>query len=170
MDLSRAFFLTLKEKLAEANAPWKQTAGCRRVKQLVAMTIIRPSNIMKIASSDVKSVELNPPDSSTIRYDDRVKMVMVAVISPSKKTLKRRELVMSRYLGFQSPFDFRTRRKKSMQHMANRASDTSWKIRPAIMRFLPRSVELLVLAPEAIAPPKACRTRQMRSQVQKTIV
>jgi hypothetical protein len=123
--LSLAFFITLKEKLAEANAPWKQTAGCRRVKQLVAMIIIRPSKIMKMASSDVKRVDLNPPESSTIRYEDRVKIVIVAIMSPNKNTLKRRELVISRYLVFQCPFDFRTRRKKSVQAMAKRTRDTS---------------------------------------------
>lgn len=67
MVLSEALFLTLKEKFAEAKAPWKQTAGCKSVKQLVAMMIIKPSNIMKMASSDLKSVELNPFESSTIR-------------------------------------------------------------------------------------------------------
>jgi hypothetical protein len=123
--LSLAFFITLKEKLAEANAPWKQTAGCRRVKQLVAMIIIRPSKIMKMASSDVKRVDLNPPESSTIRYEDRVKIVIVAIMSPNKNTLKRRDLVISRYPVFQCPFDFRTRRKKSVQAMAKRTRDTS---------------------------------------------
>lgn len=80
---------------------------------------------MKTASSDLKSVESNPPESSTIRYVLRVKIVIVAVRSPNKKTLKRRELTMSRYFGFQFPFDFRMRRKKSVQHMAKRKSDTS---------------------------------------------
>jgi hypothetical protein len=71
---------------------------------------------------------------------------------------------------FQCPFDFRTRRKKSVQAMAKRTRDTSWKIKPTNMIFLPRLLDLWVWAVDAIAPPRACRTRQMTSQVQKTIV
>ncbi len=170
IDESLIFFFTLKEKFAEANAPWKQTAGWSSVKQLVAMTIINPSKVMKTASSDLNRLESKPPESSTIRYELRIKIVMVAVMSPIKNTLNRRELVISRYLAFQFPLDFRTRRKKSVQAMAKRASDTSWKIRPANIRFLPRLLELSVLAVDAMAPPKACKTRQMKSHVQKTIV
>lgn len=80
---------------------------------------------MKTASSDLKRSELNPPESSTIRYELRVKIVMVAVMSPNKNTLKRREVVMSKYFVFQFPLDFRTRKKKSVQAMAKRASETS---------------------------------------------
>ena len=41
----------------------------------MAMTIIAPSMIMKSASSEVKSVPLKPPASSTQRYTLRAKMV-----------------------------------------------------------------------------------------------
>jgi hypothetical protein len=70
------FFLVRKAKLASCHAPLKQTAGWRKVKHVVAMTIMAPSRIMKSASSDTKSVPWKPPASSTQRYILRAKMVM----------------------------------------------------------------------------------------------
>ena len=134
------------------------------------MTIIKPSKIMKRASSLVKRDELKPPESSATRYVLRIKIVMVAVMSPIKKALNNFELTISRYFGFQLPLEFLTRKKNSVQAIAKRTSERTWNIRPANMMFLPRLLELVVLAVEAMAPPRAWRTRQMKSQVQKTIV
>lgn len=118
-NFSDKFLLVRKVKLASRN-DGKQMPGWRMVKQLVAITIIKPSKIMNSGSSEVKREELNPPASSAIRYELRIKIVTVAVISPTKNALNNRELTISRYLGFHIPFAFQTRKKNSAQQMAKR--------------------------------------------------
>jgi hypothetical protein len=59
---------------------------------------------------------------------------------------------------------------KSAHKTMKRTSETTWKDNPAIMILTPKSLEDLVFAPEAIAPPAACNSRDMKSQVMKRIV
>lgn len=49
-------------------------------------------------------------------------------------------------------------------------SEKTWKPRPANMMSFPRFEAEVVVAREAMAPPTAWSTREMRSQVQKTSV
>ena len=68
------------------------------------------------------------------------------------------------------PFAFQRLKAKSPHTSANKLRDTTWQIKPANMMFFPRLIELTELAVDAIAPPSACKTKQIRSQVQKTMV
>jgi hypothetical protein len=80
--------LERKLKFASCHAPWKHTAGCKTVKQIVAMEIIAPSRIMNMASSLRKSRLLNPPASSAHRYTLRTKIVIVATKRPVRISLE----------------------------------------------------------------------------------
>lgn len=89
---------------------------------------------------------------------------------PIRKALKSFDATMWTYFGFRFPFPLKTRKANSPQQRAKSARETTWNMRPAIMRFFPRSACSWVSAMEAIAPPKAWRIREIKSQVQKTRV
>lgn len=131
------------------------------------MTIIAPSKIMKTASSPRNKLLSNPPASSTHLYADLTRIVNEATNKPQRKPLKSFEEQSETYAGFLFPIPFLTRKANSPQQMAKRTRETTWKMRPANIMFLPRSREEMVLAVEAMPPPAPWRTREMKSQVQK---
>lgn len=89
---------------------------------------------------------------------------------PTRKTLNSLEETTLEYFGFHVPCPFQAVKAKSPQHAANKLKDATWQIKPASMMFFPMVSELTVLAVAAIPPPRAWRTKQIKSQVQKMMV
>ncbi|KAB8339087.1 hypothetical protein FH972_022023 [Carpinus fangiana] len=64
----------------------------------------------------------------------------------------------------------RTKTARSTQVTMNKASEATWKERPATMMSVPVCTVASVSPTEAIAPPAACRINEIMSQVTKTML
>lgn len=80
------------------------------------------------------------------RYTHLVKMVTNATDSAHKKPPNLPLALSFLYAGFFQFWYRRIRSAKSTQATVKRRSDTIWNIRPASMRWLPRSMVLVVVA------------------------
>lgn len=97
-------------------------------------------------------------------------IVMVATKRPERKALKSRDVVIEMYFEFQLPLERMTDKAKAPPTSKKRERPKTWKRRPAIMMLRPMSFIDWVSDEEAIAPPAACRSKQMKSIVQKMSV
>ncbi|KAI7498596.1 hypothetical protein KC357_g8 [Hortaea werneckii] len=113
---------------------------------------------------------LNPSHSSATRYADRMRIKTVARTIETRKTLKT-GLLRTRCLSwsmFNTPL--LQRRAKSPTTSKKTAKLIAWRKSPAIIMSMPDWLSESVSAVSAIAPPAACKTREQKSDVIKSMM
>lgn len=158
-------------------------AGCRPVKQIHAIETIAPSRIIKAISS-LANLLSNPPWSSATRNEDRINIVNTADVKPDNQTrvsgmpIEKIEVIYipskndlliqlagRSWVGECRRLPRKTRTPYSIARIENTNSDATWKTSPAIMMLTPVLRSVCSSAIEVMAPPAACKIREIKSQV-----
>lgn len=180
--------LRLKDHPAESHLPSKHIPGWNIVIASIAKITDGPSSTMNNASLFAKAPP-KPPESSTTRYTDRIKIAIVDTAKAKQDVSLSLQLRLSTTGTCDAPYlnarnaprhlssakasslgACTTCHANSRQRYMNKAKLRTWKARPATMMRTPTSELALLAAVDAMPPPIDCRSNDAKSQLMKVIV